>query len=74
MLREVDGSDKEKGKEKGNKEKTKGAGASSSKKVTPKPVDEKRLQALRTWHQAYCGSCQADQRQLVERGRSEAIL
>ncbi len=30
----------------------------------PRPVDEKRLDSLKTWHRDYCGSCRADQAML----------
>ncbi|KAK7742124.1 SNF1-interacting protein [Cytospora paraplurivora] len=37
-----------------------------------RPIDEKRVEALRQWHVEYCGSCQAEREQVLE-ARSKMV-
>lgn len=32
-----------------------------------RPIDEKRVEALRQWHVEYCGSCKAERDNVLEK-------
>lgn len=62
---DVDDKDDAEGSEDGEKKKKKDGGVGEAQK-TLRPVDKKRIGALREWHRRYCGSCRADQQAVLE--------
>lgn len=51
----------------------KGSASSQQQQKVMRDVDETRIEALKVWHQDYCGSCQADQARLLEERRAKMV-